>query len=476
MLKVLPQEPIDCYQSSATGMSKSRRLIIHAVHIGIQALRPIVNFVGAKRLEKPMAWLERQIKGMLFDCRMCGNCILNVTALRCPARCLKGLRNGPCGGVRPDGNCEVDSTVPCAWSDIWLHNGGLLPDRQPALEHQFIGRSTWIAEALEGMPTASPLPPKRELPAGRLERDLASGEFVITAEIAPGTAANASGILAQAKLIAPWVNAINVTDGAGAHTALSSMAACTLLVQNGYTAVLQMTCRDRNRIALQSDLLGATALGIENVLCLTGDGVGNGDHPGAKPVFDLDAISLLATARTLRDGGTFLSGRTLTAPPRYFLGAVENPFAPPQAARVQRVQRKIDAGAQFLMTQMVYDVPAFELFMAEVRRLGLHRRAHIIAGVGLPTSPKAVRWISKHVPGVRIPEHLIVQLETSADPVSTGISMTVNTIRRLRAIEGLAGVHLLFHPQRLNLMGDIVTQAGLRNRSNSSAETLLPLN
>ena len=215
------------------------------------------------------------------------------------------------------------------------------------------------------MPTASPLPPKRELPAGRFERDLASGEFVITAEIAPGTAANASGILAQAKLIAPWVNAINVTDGAGAHTALSSMAACALLVRNGYTAVLQMTCRDRNRIALQSDLLGATALGIENVLCLTGDGVGNGDHPGAKPVFDLDAISLLATARTLRDGGTFLSGRTLTAPPQYFLGAVENPFAPPQAARVQRVQTKIDAGAQFLMTQMVYDVPAFELFMAE---------------------------------------------------------------------------------------------------------------
>ncbi len=467
MLKILQQPPADSYQSPATGLSKTRQLIIRSVHAGITALRPILKVVGEKRLEKPLAWLERQVKGALFDCQMCGNCLLDVTAMRCPTRCLKGLRNGPCGGVRPDGSCEVDSAVPCAWEDIIQHNGGLLPDRQPAREHQLAGRSTWIAEALDRKPAASPLPPKRELPAGRFERALTSGEFVVTAEIAPGTAANASGVLAQAKLIAPWVNAINVTDGAGAHTALSSMAACALLVRNGYTAVLQMTCRDRNRIALQSDLLSATALGIENVLCLTGDGVGTGDHPGAKPVFDLDSISLLATARTLRDGGTFLSGRALTAPPEYFLGAVENPFAPPQAARVQRVQRKIDAGAQFLMTQMIYDVAAFELFMAELRRLGLHRRVHIIAGVGLPTSPKAVRWIAQHVPGVRIPQHVIELLESSADPVQAGASLTVDNIRRLRAIEGLAGVHLLFHPQRLNLMGDIIAQAGLPPRSHS---------
>jgi methylenetetrahydrofolate reductase (NADPH) len=363
----------------------------------------------------------------------------------------------------------VDATIPCAWLDIWQHNGGLLPERLPAQEHQFAGRSTWIAEAMEGMPSAAALPPRRRFPAGRFERALANGEFVITAEIAPGTAANASGILSQAEQIAPWVTAITLTDNAGSHAAVSSMAGCALLVRNGYPAILQMTCRDRNRIALQSDLLSAAALGIENVLCLTGDGVGNGDHPGAKPVFDLDSVSLLATACTLRDSGTFLSGRPLAAPPEYFVGAAENPFAPPFAARVQRLQRKIDTGAQFLMMQVVYDVPAFELFMAEVRRLGLHRRVHIIAGVGLPTSPKAARWIAKHVPGIRIPEQVFEQLENSTNPLNAGISLMTDNIRRLHAIDGLAGVHLLMHPHQLHLMSDVITQAGLRAPSKGAA-------
>ncbi len=474
VLNVLQQESKDCYRSPGIGMSRLTRLTISAVHIGFAVLRPIVKVVGRKRLEKPMAWLERQIKCGLFDCRECGNCVLNVTALRCPTRCKKELRNGPCGGVRQNGYCELDATMPCAWRDIWLHNGGLLPDRLPPREFNFAGRSTWIAEALEGMPTASPLPPKREIPAGRLERDLASGEFVLTGEAAPGTAANGVGLLAQAELLAPWVSAINVTDAAGANPALSSMAASVLLVRNGYTAVLQMTCRDRNRIALQNDLLSATALGIENVLCLSGDGVGNGDHPGAKPVFDLDSISLIATARTMRDGGTFLSGRALTSPPEYFIGGVENPFAPPQAARVQRLKKKIDAGAQFVMTQMVYDVAAFELFMAEVCRQGLHRRCHILAGVGLLTSPKTAHWMTKNVPGVRIPARTIEQLESASNPRSVGISITVDILRRLRAIEGLAGVHLMFHPQRLNLLGDVLTEAGLDKRTGRRREIALP--
>jgi len=239
------------------------------------------------------------------------------------------------------------------------------------------------------------------------------------------------------------------------------MASCALLVRNGYTAVLQMTCRDRNRIALQNDLLSATALGIENVLCLTGDGVANGDHPGAKPVFDLDSVSLIAAARTMRDGGTFMSGRALSAPPAYYIGGVENPFAPPLGARVQRLRKKIDAGAQFVMTQMVYDLAEFEQFMAEVCRLGLHRRCHILAGVGLLTSPKTARWITKNVPGVRIPEEIVKQLESASSPMSAGIAITVEILRRLRVMEGLAGAHLMFHPTRLNLLGSILAEAGL---------------
>jgi len=461
MLTVHEQQSKDCYKSPAAGMSTFTRLVIQAVHVGLAVLRPIVKVVGRKHLEKPMAWMESKVKGVLFDCQMCGNCMLNLTALRCPTRCKKEVRNGPCGGVRQDGTCELDATMKCAWRDIVEHNGGTLPERLPPREFNFGGRSTWIAEALDGMPTVMPLPAKREIPAGRLEQDLASGDFILTGEVAPGTAPNANAVLTQAALLAPWVSAINATDAAGANAALSSLASCALMAQNGYTAVLQMTCRDRNRIALQNDLLSATALGIENVLCLTGDGVANGDHPGAKPVFDLDSVSLIAAARTMRDGGTFMSGRALTSPPTYFIGAVENPFAPPAGARVQRLRKKIDAGAQFVMTQMVYDMPSFELFMDEVRRLGLDRRCHILAGVGLLTSPKTARWISNNVPGVRIPEEMMAQLESAEKPMKTGIAMTVEILRKLRAMEGLAGVHLMFHPTRLNLLGDILAQAGL---------------
>ncbi len=465
------QESKDCFKMAGTGMSTSTRLVIQAVHVGLAMLRPVVKVVGRKHLERPMAWMERQVKGALFDCQMCGNCMLNVTALRCPTRCKKEIRNGPCGGVRQDGFCELDPTMECAWRDIVEHNGGVLPERLPPREFNFGGRSTWIAEALDGMPTIMPLPAKREVPAGRLETDLDSGDFVLTGEVAPGTAANGAAVLTQAAQLAPWVSAINATDAAGANTALSSMAACALMVRNGYTAVLQMTCRDRNRIGLQNDLLSATALGIENVLCLTGDGVANGDHPGAKPVFDLDSVSLIAAARTMRDGGTFMSGRALTAPPTYYIGAVENPFAPPAGARVQRLKKKVDAGAQFIMTQMVYDLPAFELFMEEVRRTGLHRRCHILAGVGLLTSPKTARWISKNVPGVRIPEQIMVELESAAKPMQTGIALTVDILRRLKTMEGLAGAHIMFHPTRLNLMGDILAQAGLDTKENRRRAT-----
>lgn len=462
------------YGPPVTGMNVSTRLIIQAVHAGLAMLRPVIKIVGRKRLEKPMAWMERQVKGVLFDCQMCGNCMLNATALRCPTRCKKQIRNGPCGGVRQDGTCELDPTMVCAWRDIVAHNGGLLPERLPPREFNFEGRSTWIAEALEGMPTVKPLPEKRETPAGRLQKALEAGEFVLTGEVAPGTAANGDAVLKQAAQLAPWVTAINATDAASANTALSSMAACAIMAREGYSAVMQMTCRDRNRIALQNDLLAVTALGIENILCLTGDGVANGDHPGAKPVFDLDSVSLLATARTLRDAGTFMSGRALTSPPSYYIGGVENPFAPPVGVRVQRLKKKIDAGAQFIMTQLVYDLPAFELFMQEVRRQGLHRRCHILAGVGLLASTKTAGFIANNVPGMRIPQAILAQLESSSKPLDTGIAITVDILRRMRAMEGLAGVHIMFHPARLPLLGDILAQAGLdtqQSRRRAAPET-----
>jgi len=452
----------DCYQSPGKGMSATSRLAIRATHVMIEVIGAVAKVVGRQRMEKPIAWLEHLAKGPLFDCQECGNCMLNQTALRCPTRCKKELRNGPCGGVRQDGTCEVDATMVCAWRDIWLHNGGLLPDRLPPREFNFAGRSAWIAEAFEGMPKAVAIPPKRnDLPVSRLQQEFESGRFVLTGEAAPGATSDPASLLHQAELLTPMVTAINVTDAAGGNPALSSMASCAILAAHGHNPVVQLTCRDRNRIGLQSDLLAASALGIENILCLTGDDVCNGDHPGARRVFDLDSISLLATASVLRDGGTFLSGRALTSSPTYYIGGVENPFAPPQASRVQRLGKKIDAGAQFIMTQIVYDVDSFELFMQEVVRQGWHKRAHILAGVGLLASAKAAHFMNDQVPGMRIPASILKQLDSAPKALDVGIPLAVDTLRRMRAMEGLAGAHLMFHHAHINKIAPILAQAGL---------------
>lgn len=435
-------------------------MLVEAWHAGLRMLRPLSAVLGRDRLERPLAWIERRAKGRLFGCRMCGQCMLDVTGLGCPMRCPKGLRNGPCGGVRADGACELDASRPCAWRDIWTRKGGVLPERQPPLDHRRAGRSAWLAEALDLRPQVEAPIPRRAHAMGSFEKKLAQGRFVVTAEVGPGTAADGSVLLAQAEAIGPWVDALNVTDASGAHSALSSLAAAALLVRHGHAAVVQLTCRDRNRIALQNDLLGAAALGIENVVCLTGDGVGNGDHPDAKPVFDLDAVSLLATAKTLRDGGRFLSGRALAQPPNYFIGAVANPFAPPEGARVQRLAAKVEAGAEFIQTQYVFDLDGFAEYMERVRAADLHRRCRIIPGVGMVASARTARWLVKRVPGVRIPQAVIDRLEAAADPVAEGAAIATEVIVGLRRIEGVAGVHLMFH-HHPEMVRPVLEAAGL---------------
>jgi 5,10-methylenetetrahydrofolate reductase len=429
-------------------------------HLLLILVRAAARMLGRGRLERPLAGIEHALKRRLFGCKMCGQCALDATGLGCPMRCPKGLRNGPCGGVRSDGSCELDAAMPCAWKDIWSRLGGQLPERQPLLDHRRAGHSAWLAEALDAKPITPDLPPARPLPHGRLQTKLTAGDFVVTAEIGPGTAADGSALLAQADKLGAWVDAINVTDGSAAHCALSSLAASALLTRAGHVAVMQMTCRDRNRIALQNDLLGAAALGIENVVCLTGDGVLAGDHPDAKPVFDLDAVALVATAKTLRDGGRFLSGRALAVPPGYYIGAVDNPFAPPEEARVQRLAAKVAAGAQFVQTQYVFDIAAFARYMERIRTAGLHRRCHIIAGVGLVPSARTARWLAAKVPGVRIPDAVITRLDQAADPLAEATGLAIELIDALRRIDGVAGIHLMFH-HHLDRVAPVIEAAGL---------------
>jgi 5,10-methylenetetrahydrofolate reductase len=311
---------------------------------------------------------------------------------------------------------------------------------------------------------ADPGAPLRDLPGhssrGRLERVLRRGEFAVTAELSPPDSADPAEVYARVAPFEGWVDAINATDGSGANCHMSSVAVAALLARVGYSAVLQISCRDHNRIAIQGHVLGAAALGVANVLCLTGDGVGTGDHPEAKPVFDLDAIQLIAAVRRMRDEGAFLSGRRISSPPRVFIGCAENPCAPPLDARAERLAKKIAAGAQFVQTQYVFDVPAFAGFMARARDFGLTERCFVLPGVGPLASARSARWMNAHVPGVNVPDAVIARLEGAADPRAEGKRVCVETIQRLREIEGVAGVHVMAYRQE-EYLSEIVHESGI---------------
>jgi methylenetetrahydrofolate reductase (NADPH) len=278
-----------------------------------------------------------------------------------------------------------------------------------------------------------------------LREALAAGRFAVTAEIGPPRGADAAAVTGKAALLRGWVDAANVTDNQGAHVRLSSLAGCVLAAQAGVEPVMQVTCRDRNRIALQSDLLSAAALGVPNVLLLSGDHPVYGDHPDAAPVFDIDSLQLVWTARTLRDEGVLLSGRSVEKRPEFFIGAVENPFAPPVGFRAARLDKKVTAGAQFCQTQFVFDVAGFARFMSEVVDRGITERCAVLAGVGPIRSLGAYEYVRNKVPGVHLPEAVGRRLRgVPADRVAAeGVTLCVETIQALREIPGVAGVHVM---------------------------------
>jgi methylenetetrahydrofolate reductase (NADPH) len=302
---------------------------------------------------------------------------------------------------------------------------------------------------------------------GRLHRSLASNRFTITAEVVPPRGATLTGIKRIATHLHDWIDAANITDGQGAVTRMSSWAGSLALMQADVEPVMQFSCRDRNRIALQADLLGAAALRIPNILCITGDHPRFGDQPEAKPVFDFDSVQLLWTARTLRQDKQLLSGMKLSVAPSWFIGAVENPAAAPQRFRAERLGKKIAAGAQFIQTQFVFDVPVVERWMQQVRDLGLDQRAGILCGVGPIRSLRALEFLQA-LPGVVIPDEVVRRMRGVPEDRMEHEAMELcsETIQRLREMPGIKGVHVIASGWN-DFIPEVLTRAGVGPRQHA---------
>ncbi|MDW7740549.1 MAG: methylenetetrahydrofolate reductase [Bacillota bacterium] len=303
-----------------------------------------------------------------------------------------------------------------------------------------------------------------ELIAGsKLEKAINSGQFVVTGELGPPKGADLTAFRHHAEGMRNHVEACNITDNQTAIVRTSSIACGAVLVQMGIEPIIQMVVRDRNRICLQSDVLGAYALGIKNMLCLAGDHQMFGNEPGSKGVYDIDSMQLLKGLQTLRDEKKFMGGEELEGDISYFLGAVENPFADPFEYRVDRLEKKINAGASFIQTQCIFDLDRFEKWMEMVRERGLHKKVAILGGVTPMKSLGAARYMKNNVSGITIPDELVERLKGAEDKKAEGLKIAIETIERLKEIEGVAGVHIMAIAWE-EVVPEIVERAGLYPR------------
>lgn len=427
---------------------------------------------------------ERTLKGALFGCRMCGNCLLQETAFICPMECPKGLRNGPCGGSTPE-HCYVDKTRPCIWYKIYeraetMGREAKLLEVLPPLDWEKVGTDTWMdvyrhwrkTGGLKGTLDTLKRPPAERAqdwdkffyeirqpdwwkgdaeyhapaphePVSNLERKLTNGEFAVTAEIAPPLAAVPDDVLKKIALLKDYIDAANFTDNPSATPRMSSLVCAALAVQNGLEPVMQIAARERTRMGVQSTILGATALGIRNVLCLTGDHPRLGPTPhGRMDIWDIDSIQMIWLFRRMRDECHFLDARELKCAPPLFIGAAGSPYASNERIQALREEKKINAGAQFFQTNLIYDVEGFERYLAALDKRGLLNRVHILAGVAPIRSAKAAHMMNE-VPGVKVPQPLIDRLEKAKDAKEEGVQLTLEIVDKLKAMPGVHGIHFM---------------------------------
>jgi 5,10-methylenetetrahydrofolate reductase len=299
-----------------------------------------------------------------------------------------------------------------------------------------------------------------------LEKILASGQFSVTGECGPPKSADGNIIAEKAKLLNGYVDACNITDNQTAVVRICSMASGYIAQQNGMEAIMQMTCRDRNRLAMQADILGAVALGIHNILCLTGDHMSFGNHPQARGVHDIDSVQLIRMFKDMRDEKKFQCGDEMPVEPRLFIGCAENPFGDPFEYRALRLKKKIEAGADFVQTQCIFNIPKFKKWMEMVRALGLHQEIKILAGITPIKGAGMAKYMQNFVPGLEVPQEIVDRIaakEKGAPQQEEGKKLGAEMIKEIAEIEGVAGVHVMaveWEPA----VPEIVEMAGLLPR------------
>lgn len=456
--------------------------------------------------------LEILYKGPLWGCRQCGNCLLQETAFICPMECPKGLRNGPCGGSTPE-RCYVDETRPCIWFKIYersfkMGRQELLMEVLPPLDWEKVGgeqlgglygqiKKNGAKKVVSGLlsskqakrsetwenifrPVRQPAwwqgdaeyhAPGYTEPASELEWRLRAGEFVVTAEIQPPQTVATNKLVGNIELVKPYVAAVNFTEGASATPRMSSWACSTIAAQHNAEPVLQIAARDVTRISLQSEALGANALGIRNFLCLTGDSNALAPAPrGRMDIVDLDAIQMLWVLRRMRDEGRYLDGREIKFPPRYFLGAAASPFASRPEFQAIREHKKVNAGAQFLQTNLVFDPDRLEIWLNELAKRNILDKVYILIGISPIKSFKVIRHMKEEVPGITVPDSILKRMETAeagGNAAEEGVQIALELIDKIKDKQGINGFHIITVGWE-EIVPRIVTEAGLLPQSLST--------
>jgi methylenetetrahydrofolate reductase (NADPH) len=451
-----------------------------------------------------LANVEICVKGPLFGCRMCGNCLLQETAFICPMECPKGMRNGPCGGVTPEKNCYVDETRKCIWYAIY--NRSLKTGREekllevlPPLDWIKTGTETWgdvvrqVRKTGTGYFVKSLLlrdksrkdeawdkvfktvrqpewwngdseyhKPAYNEPASGLETKLRAGEFVIATEITPPLSANTQKLTDSINIVKPWVSAINFTDSSSARPRMSSLACCKATVDNGAEPVLQIASRDTTRTGLQSTIVGINSLGIKNVLCITGDSSKIGPSPVSNLNFvDVDSIQMLWILRRMRDEGIYLDGRKMKEPPKYFLGAATAPLSLDPVLQAIHDQKKVNAGAQFFQTNLVFEPELLDPWLEQLDKRGVLDKVFILLGIAPLKSYKLAEYLHSKVPGVRLPENILNRMDKAGvEAPEEGVRIALEIIDKVKNKKGINGIHLMTLGWE-GIVQRIVTESGL---------------